>query len=110
MGFDGRYGKHVRAHAYSFHLILTLMAARSWLQRFLITYTVDLLSVLRGLFDPGLTASSATWGGLQGAYEVYERSGSRQNLHSRIVSNIAPGGHVLNKVGMDGMVRELLVM
>ena len=96
-------------HAYSRDLILTLMEARSWFQRFLITYTVDLISILRGL-----TASSATWGDLQWAYEVHERSGSRQNLHSRILSNIPPGGRVLNKGDMHGlmhgMIRELLVM
>jgi hypothetical protein len=64
------------------------------------------MSVLRNLFSTGLTA---TWGGLQGAYEVYERSGSRQNLHGSILSNIVQGGHGLNKDKMSGMVRDMLV-
>ena len=89
----------IRPNSYS------LMSASSWFQRLLISYTVDLISVLRNLFNTGLTA---TWDGLQGAYEVYEGSGSRKNLHGRVLSNIMQGGHLLNKDEMSGMVRELL--
>jgi len=78
----------------------------SLLQRVLLTYTVDLISVLRNLFSIALTA---TWIALQEAYVAYERSGTRQNLHGKIVSNIAQGGHALNKDDMSGMVRQMLV-
>ncbi|KAH8998262.1 hypothetical protein EDB86DRAFT_3242877 [Lactarius hatsudake] len=74
----------------------------SWLQRFLFTYTVDLVSVLRKLFDTTLTA---TWDGVREAYGAYEQSGSRQRLHNRILSNTAPGGFALKKGSIDGMVR-----
>lgn len=102
----GHFGKHVRMHAHSLISYSLTAATRSWFQRFLLTYTVDLISVLTNLFSTALTA---TWGGLQGAYEVYERSGSRQNLHKRILSNTVQRGHVLNKNDMSGMVRDLLI-
>ena len=85
--------------------------ARSWIQRFTITYTVDLLSVLGKLFDSALKPNSlftATWEGLQGAYEAYERSGSRQSLHNNINSKMAQSGQNLNAGGMNEMVRVLL--
>ncbi len=75
------------------------------MQSFLITYTVDLISVLRKLFDVTLTA---TWDGLRGAYGTYEQSGSRQRVHDHILSNTARG--VLTKGGMDGIVHESVNM
>lgn len=63
------------------------MAAKSWFQR-LLSYTVDLISVLRNLFSTALTA---TWDGLQGTYGDYEQSGSRQNFHGRILSKHSAG-------------------
>lgn len=81
------------------------LAGSSSFQHLLLSYTVDLISVLRNLFSTGITA---TWDGLQEAYQVYERSGSRQNLHRRIFSNTKQGGHLLNKDEMGGMVREML--
>ena len=90
----------IRPNSYS------LMVASSRIQRLLISHTVDLISILRNLFSTGLTA---TWDGLQGAYEVYEGSGTRQNLHRRIFSNTVQGGHLLNKDEMSGVVRGLLV-
>ncbi|KAH8998267.1 hypothetical protein EDB86DRAFT_825885 [Lactarius hatsudake] len=76
----------------------------SWLQRFLMTYTVDLVSVLRKLFDTTLTA---TWDGVQEAYGAYEKSGSRQNLHDRILSNIPQDGHDLKGGDVNGIFRVL---
>jgi len=76
----------------------------------MITYTVDLLSVLGKLFDSALKPNSlftATWEGLQGTYEAYERSGSRQSLHNDINSKMQSGQN-LNAGGMNEMVRVLL--
>ncbi|KAI9445970.1 hypothetical protein H4582DRAFT_2052101 [Lactarius indigo] len=78
----------------------------SWMQSFLMTYTVDLVSVLRNLFD---TTRTATWDGVQEAYGTYERSGSRQNLHDRILSNIPRGGHGLKEDDMNGIFLTRLV-
>ncbi|KAH9165399.1 hypothetical protein EDB89DRAFT_2233439 [Lactarius sanguifluus] len=72
--------------------------------RFLMTYTVDLVSVLRKLFDATLTA---TWDGVQEAYGAYEKSGSRQNLHDRILSNIPQGGQDLKGSDVNGIFRVL---
>ncbi|KAH8998269.1 hypothetical protein EDB86DRAFT_2912058 [Lactarius hatsudake] len=76
----------------------------SWLQQFIMTYTADLISVLRILFD---TTTTPTWDGVRGAYGAYEQSGSRQNLHDRILSTTARGEHVLTKGDMNGVFREL---
>ncbi|KAI9445973.1 hypothetical protein H4582DRAFT_519233 [Lactarius indigo] len=77
----------------------------SWSQHFLMTYTVDLVSVSRMLFD---TTLIPTWDGVREAYGTYELSGSRKNLHDHILSNTASGGHPLTKGEMDGMIRVLL--
>lgn len=82
------------------------MVSRSSFQRFLVTYTVDLVSVLRNLFD---ITPTATWDGLRGAYGAYERSGSRQRIHDSIFSNIARGGHPLSQGDLGGMVRGIFV-
>ncbi|KAH9070973.1 hypothetical protein EDB83DRAFT_304404 [Lactarius deliciosus] len=76
----------------------------SWSQQFLMTYTADLISVLRILFD---TTPTPTWDGVRGAYGAYEQSGSRQNLHDRILSTTARGEHVLTKGDMNGVFRGL---
>ncbi|KAH9032021.1 hypothetical protein EDB85DRAFT_2114962 [Lactarius pseudohatsudake] len=82
----------------------TVLENTSWLQRFLMNYTVDLVSVLRKLFDTTLTA---TWDGVQEAYGAYEKSGSRQTLHDRILSNIPQGGHHLKGGEVNGIFRVL---
>ncbi|KAH9038296.1 hypothetical protein EDB84DRAFT_1479590 [Lactarius hengduanensis] len=79
----------------------------SWSQHFLMTYTAELISVLRMLFDTTLTP---TWDGVQGAYGAYEQSGSRQNLHDRLLSTTTRGGHALTKGDMDGVFRGLFAM
>ncbi|KAH9032019.1 hypothetical protein EDB85DRAFT_1286833 [Lactarius pseudohatsudake] len=79
----------------------------SWSQHFLMTYTAELISVLRMLFDTTLTP---TWDGVQGAYGAYEQSGSRQNLHDRLLSTTTRGGHVLTKGDMNGVFRGLFAM
>jgi len=77
----------------------------------MITYAVDLLSVLGKLFDNSLKPNplfTATWEGLQGAYEAYERSGSRRFRHNNINSKMAQCGPTLHAGGMNEMVRVVL--
>ena len=77
-------------------------------QRLLIAYTVDLIRVLRELFDITLQprlALTTTWEGLQGAFEAYERSASRQRAHHVISSQ---GEQILTVDGINRKVRELL--
>ncbi|KAH9168560.1 hypothetical protein EDB89DRAFT_2245147 [Lactarius sanguifluus] len=63
-------------------------------QRLLIAYTVDLVGVLKELFDVTLKpdlALTPTWKELQMAFEVYERSYSRQRIHNSIYSDTTQG-------------------
>ncbi|KAH9015929.1 hypothetical protein EDB85DRAFT_1898472 [Lactarius pseudohatsudake] len=63
-------------------------------QRLLIAYTVDLLCVLRELFDITLKpdlALTTSWKELQVAFESYERSYSRRHNHNSICSNTMRG-------------------
>ncbi|KAF8269756.1 CHAT domain-containing protein [Lactarius quietus] len=60
--------------------------------RLLVAYTVDLIRVLRELFDITLRpdlALKATWTEIQAAFEAYERSQSRQRVHEMICSKTA---------------------
>ncbi|KAH8986813.1 hypothetical protein EDB86DRAFT_2832575 [Lactarius hatsudake] len=77
-------------------------------QRLLIAYTVDLVGVLRELFDITLRpdlALTTTWKELQVAFESYERSYSRQHIHNSIYSNTARGQQMtvedISKMGCD---------
>ncbi|PPQ80109.1 hypothetical protein CVT25_001477 [Psilocybe cyanescens] len=80
-------------------------------QRLLIAYTVDLISVLRELFDltlkPAL-ALTATWEELQEAFETYERSASRQRVHNSIREKVQEGKQILTADGLDRVVRVLV--
>jgi hypothetical protein len=70
-------------------------------------YTVDLLSVLRELFDftlqPGL-ALTTNWDVLKEAFAAYEYSSSRQDIHNRIRSN----SDILSPDLIDDLVHQLL--
>ncbi|KAI9463259.1 hypothetical protein BJY52DRAFT_74397 [Lactarius psammicola] len=80
-------------------------------QRLLIAYTVDLISVLRELFDITLRpelALTTTWTELQEAFETYERSFSRQRIHNSISSETPRGEQMLTADGISRKVRELL--
>jgi hypothetical protein len=80
-------------------------------QRFLIAYTVDLISVLRELFDltlqPAL-ALTTTWQELREAFETYERSSSRQRIHGIICSKSPQGEQILTADGINEKVRVLV--
>lgn len=87
-----------------------LMMARPEVQRLLIAYTVDLISVLRELFDitlkPDLVLTT-TWTELQDAFEAYERSSSCRRIHDSICST-TPQGELLTVDGLSKKIRELL--
>jgi len=80
-------------------------------QRLLIAYTVDLISVLRELFDltlqPAL-ALTTTWQELREAFETYERSSSRQRIHGIICSKSPQGEQILTADGINEKVRVLV--
>ncbi|KAH9025541.1 hypothetical protein EDB85DRAFT_2277262 [Lactarius pseudohatsudake] len=79
-------------------------------QRLLIAYTVDLLCVLRELFDITLKpdlALTTSWKELQVAFESYERSYSRRHNHNSICSNTMRGQQ-MTVDGISRMIDELL--
>ena len=88
-----------------------MTTVRPEVQRFLIGYTVDLVNVLRELFDftlkPAL-ALTTTWEELREAFEAYERSSSRQRIHNIICSKAPQGEHILTADGLNEKVRALV--
>jgi hypothetical protein len=85
--------------------------ARSSVQRLLVTYTVDLISVLRELFDLTLQPNKSlatTWQELKEAFEAYERSPSRQHIHNSICSKPAQGEQTMTADDMTEKVRDLV--
>ena len=84
---------------------------RPSVQRLLIAHTVDLISVLRKLFDiltlrPGL-GPTTTWTELREAVETYELS--RQLIHENICSRTMQDEQTLTADGINSeKVRELL--
>ncbi len=70
----------------------------------LVAYTVDLIKVLRELFDialqPGI-ALTTTWKELQEAFEAYERSPSRERIHQIICSKVPQGKQIISADGLD---------
>jgi hypothetical protein len=88
-----------------------LMMARPSVQRLLIAYTVDLISVLRELFDLTLQPDKAlatTWQELKEAFEAYERSPSRQRIHNSICSKSAQGEQIVTADDIREKVRDLV--
>jgi hypothetical protein len=70
-----------------FHISILLVMVRSEVQRLLIAYIVDLIKVLRELFDMTLKVEFATdepW--LREAFEAYAGSPSRRRIHESIRS------------------------
>ena len=85
------------------------MMTRPSVQRPLVAYTVDLISVLRQLFDLTLQPDKAlatTWQELKEAFEAYQRSPSCQDIHNTICSNSAQGEDIREKV--RDLVRKYL--
>jgi len=82
---------------------------RPEIQRLLIAYTVDLISVLRELFDITLKpdlALTTSWKELKAAFEAYERSPSCRRIHDSICSPTQ--GELLTVDGLSNKIRELL--
>jgi len=80
-------------------------------QRLLIAYTVDLIRVLRELFDITLRpelALTTTWTELRAAFETYEQSNARLHIHKRICTETPQGKHALTAEDVGNKVRELL--
>jgi hypothetical protein len=74
------------------------MMARPSVQRLLVAYTVDFISVLRELFDLTLQpdkARATTWQELREAFEAYKRSPSCQHIHNSICSKSAQGEQIV---------------
>jgi len=97
MAFDHCSEEYVRDLAHLYHLML-IETPRPGVQRLLIAYTVDLISVLKELFYFTLRPASAlapTWDDLKNAFETYERSSSRQRIHNIICSKSPQGGQIL---------------
>ncbi|KAH8986799.1 hypothetical protein EDB86DRAFT_3245998 [Lactarius hatsudake] len=87
-------------------LSTTLLEEVPSVQRLLIAYVVDLVGVLRELFDITLRpdlALTPTWKELQAAFESYERSYSRQRIHNSIYSNTMRG----QQMTVDNMSRMI---
>jgi hypothetical protein len=84
---------------------------RPSVQRLLIAHTVDLISVLRNLFDiltlrPGFGLTT-TWTELQEAVQAYELY--RQRIHKRICSQTTQDEQTLTADGIsERKIRELL--
>jgi hypothetical protein len=84
---------------------------RPEVQHLLIAYTVDLIAVLRELFDLTLRPAlclTTTWKELSVAFETYERSSSRQRIHNIICSKERQGEQILTADGINEKVRVLV--
>ena len=83
---------------------------RASVQRLLIAYIVDLIRVLKELFDITLRpelAPSITWTELREAFEVYERSRLRQRIHREICSKMVEGDPLTGD-GIGRKVKDLV--
>ena len=110
MAFDNCPGKRVRDIAPSYDQIFSLMV-RAPVQRLLIAYTVDLIRVLRELFDFALRPGSKltiAWSDVREALETYARSPSRQDIHRSICSNALQDGWIVTASDVGKKLRELL--
>ena len=79
---------------------------RASVQRLLIAYIVNLIRVLKELFEITLRpelALSITWKELREALEAYERSHSRQRIHREIYSKTVEGDPLTG----DGISRKV---
>ena len=85
--------------------------SRPPVQCLLMTYTLDLVLVLKSLFDftlaPNLSGS-LTWNVLKEAFEAYEQSESRRRIHDNVSSNFRQGEGILTADCIRKKVREML--
>ena len=89
----------------------THLTDRAPVQRLLFAYTVDLIRVLRELFDITLRPNAeltTNWSDLKEAFETYQRSPSRQYIHKSICSYTPHDGWILTANDLTNKLRELL--
>ena len=87
------------------------LTVRAPVQRLLIAYTVDLIRVLRELFDITLRPDAklvTTWRDLKEAFETYEQSHSRQHIHRSICSKSSQDGWIVTASDIRKKLRELV--
>lgn len=92
-------------------LSTSVLVNEASVQRLLFAYTVDLIRVLRELFDITLRPDAeltTTWRDLQEAFETYERSPSRRHIHKSICSYTPHDGWILTANDLTNKLRELL--
>lgn len=111
MAFKHCSEKHVCSLLTHLYVWCLLTIPRPDVQRLLIAYTVDLISVLRELFDltlkPGL-ALKTDWQELKEAFETYEKSASRQHNHDIISLRSPQSQQILSANSIHEKVRELV--
>ncbi|KAF8432208.1 hypothetical protein L210DRAFT_3558661, partial [Boletus edulis BED1] len=77
----------------------------------LMAYIIDLISVLKALFDlmlkPDL-AGTINWEVLKGAFEDYERSNRRKDIHDSCRSLYGTRGQILSRENFRQMFKRLL--
>jgi len=92
-------------------LSTTVLEKEPPVQRLLFAYTVDLIRVLRELFDitlrPGQNLA-ITWPDIKEAFETYERSPSRRQIHKSICSMTPQDGWIVTPSDIRAKLRELL--
>ena len=88
------------------------MASRPQVRLLLMTYIVDLTTVLKLLFDITLIRVSqsgrTTWSELKGAFEEYESTGSRQRIHHRICAIFQQDQQILDPDSFHRVFKELV--
>jgi len=92
-------------------LSATVLANEAPVKHLLFAYTVDLIRVLRELFDITLrpdTMLTPTWPDLKEAFEIYEQSPSRRIIHKSIRSYTPQGGWIPTANDLSNKLRELL--
>ncbi|KAF8269279.1 hypothetical protein EI94DRAFT_1799447 [Lactarius quietus] len=91
-------------------LSTTVLGNEAPVQRLLFAYAVDLIRVLRELFDITLRpdALTTTWPDLKEALESYDRSPSRRHIHKSILSYTPHDGWILTAKDLSNKLRELL--
>ena len=75
------------------------------------TYAVDLTAVLRSSFDFTLMdelSGRIRWLKLKEAFEAYEHSGSREQIHSRICAIFQQDKQIPDTDGFQRIFRELV--
>jgi len=92
-------------------LSTTVLVNEAPVQRLLFAYTVDLIRVLRELFDITLRPDAeltTNWPDLKEAFETYERSPSRRQIHTSIRSYTQRDGWILTPNDIHNKLRELV--